>query len=393
MHMAKKDYYDILEVGKSANQEEIKKAYRKAALKYHPDRNPNNKEAEESFKEAAEAYEVLSDSEKRRRYDQFGHAGVRPGADYHGYTDVNDIFSSFSDIFGSGMGGSLFEEVFSGGRSRPRQRQQTGAAGSDLKIRLPLTLEEIASGVEKTLRIKRAKVCETCQGGGSKAGTAKASCHVCNGTGEMRHVSRSVFGQFVSISTCSTCNGEGRIVKDRCATCGGEGRMQGESTIKVTVPAGVSEGNYIPLRGQGNAGQRGGPAGDLLVIIEEEPHKLFIRNGDDIILDLLITFPEAVLGTEVEIPTLNGRSRLKIDAGTQSGRILRMRGKGIPRLNSSGVGDQLVRVNVWVPTHPSKDDKELLKQLARNETIKPADGDKSAHAEKSFSARMKDNNT
>lgn len=388
--MAKRDYYEILEVPKSANPDEIKKAYRKAALKYHPDRNPNNKEAEELFKEAAEAYEVLSDTEKRRRYDQFGHAGVRPGQDYHGFNDVNDIFSSFSDIFGGGVGGSIFEEVFSGGRSRPRQRHQTGTPGSDLKIRLPLTLEEIASGVEKKLRIKRWKSCDTCQGSGAKAGTARTTCPVCNGSGEVRHVSRSVFGQFVNITACSNCNGEGRIIKERCPTCNGEGRVQGEATIKVTVPAGVSEGNYIPLRGQGNAGQRGGAAGDLLVIIEEEQHKLFSRTGEDIILDLLISFPEAALGTEVEIPTLQGRSRLKIEPGTQSGKILRMRGKGIPQLNGSGTGDQLVRVNIWVPTRLTKEDKELLRQLGKSESMKPSEGDRSAHSEKSFFAKMKD---
>jgi molecular chaperone DnaJ len=387
--MGKRDYYEVLEVQRTSNQDEIKKAYRKAALKYHPDRNPNNKEAEEKFKEASEAYEVLSDADKRRRYDQFGHDGLRPGADFHGYSNVNDIFSSFSDIFGAGFGGSMFEEVFSGGRTRGRTRG-AGTPGSDLKIRLKLTLEEIASGVEKKLKIKRWKPCETCGGSGAKAGTTRTTCTVCSGSGEVRQVSRSVFGQFVNISTCGNCNGEGRIIKDRCPHCSGEGREQGESTIKVTVPAGVAEGNYIPLRGQGNAGQRGGPAGDLLVIIEEEPHKFFTRSGDDIILDLLVGFPDAALGTEIDIPTLTGRARLKIEPGTQSGRILRMRDKGIPQLNGGGTGDQLVRVNVWVPTKLSREDKEVLKTLAKSEDMKPKEGDKSAHSEKSFFARMKD---
>lgn len=389
--MGKRDYYEILEVQRSSNQDEIKKAYRKAALKYHPDRNPNNKEAEEKFKEASEAYEVLSDADKRKRYDQFGHDGLRPGADFHGYQNVNDIFSSFSDIFGSGFGGSMFEEVFSGGRSRGRARGAGGgAAGSDLKIRLKLTLEEIATGVEKKLKIKRWKSCETCGGTGAKAGTSRAACTVCSGTGEVRQVSRSVFGQFVNISTCTTCNGEGRIIKDRCPSCSGEGREQGESMIKVNVPAGVAEGNYIPLRGQGNAGQRGGPAGDLLVIIEEEPHKFFTRSGDDILLDLLVGFPDAALGTEIDIPTLAGRARLKIEPGTQSGRILRMRDKGIPQLNGNGVGDQLVRVNVWVPTKLSREEKEILKTLAKSEEMRPKEGDRSAHSDKSFFAKMKD---
>ncbi len=297
--MSKKDYYEILEIPRTASQEEIKKAYRKAALKWHPDRNPNNKDAEERFKEAAEAYEVLSDDAKRQRYDQYGHAGMRAGADFHGYTDINDIFSSFSDIFGSGFGGGLFEEVFAGGRSRSRARAQGGMPGSDLKIRLKMKMEEIGTGVEKRLKLKRWKSCDTCNGSGAKPGTSKSTCPVCNGSGEVRQVSRSVFGQFVNITTCSNCGGEGRIIRDKCTACGGEGRVQGETTIKVSVPAGVAEGNYIPLRGQGNAGQRGGPPGDLIVIIEEEPHQLFTRSGDDVLLDVLVSYPEATLGAEI----------------------------------------------------------------------------------------------
>ena len=234
--MAKRDYYEVLEVQRSASQDEIKKAYRKAALKYHPDRNPNNKEAEEKFKEAAEAYEILNDPTKRQRYDQFGHEGLRPGADYRGFQDINDIFANFSDIFGSGIGGGLFEEVFTGGRSRSRGRQHAGTPGSDLKIRLKLTLEEIASGVEKKLKVKRWKTCDVCGSGGARAGSSKSTCPVCNGTGEVRQVSRSVFGQFVNITTCHNCGGEGSIIKDRCQTCNGEGRVQGETTIKVNVP-------------------------------------------------------------------------------------------------------------------------------------------------------------
>ena len=388
--MSKRDYYEILEVPRTANPDEIKKAYRKAALKWHPDRNPNNKEAEEKFKEAAEAYEVLSDEDKRHRYDQFGHEGMRVGADYHGYTNINDVFSHFQDIFGSaGFGGSIFDDVFNGGRGRTRSRQ-AGIPGSDLKIRLKLTLEEIATGVEKKLKVRRWKTCDVCNGSGAKNASSKTTCPQCNGSGEIRHVSRSVFGQFVNISTCDTCGGEGRIIKDKCTACHGEGRVQGETTIKVNVPAGVSEGNYIPLQGQGNAGQRGGPPGDLIVMIEEEPHALFTRNGNDVILDLLISYPEAAFGTEVEIPTLNGRARLKVEPGTQSGRILRMRDKGIQALNSRDRGDQLVRVNVWVPTHLSKEDKEVLRHLEKSENIKPKEGDKSAHSDKSFFEKMKD---
>lgn len=388
--MAKRDYYEILELGKTATQEEIKKAYRKAALKYHPDRNPNNKEAEEKFKEAAEAYEVLGDEDKRHRYDQFGHEGLRPGADFRGFHDINDIFSSFSDIFGSGFGGGMFEEVFTGGRPRGRGRQQNGIAGSDLKIRLRLTLEEIASGVEKKLKVKRWKPCDTCSGSGARSGSSKILCPICNGTGEVRQVSRSVFGQFVNISTCANCGGEGRIIKERCHTCDGEGRIQGETTIKVNVPAGVSEGNYIPLHGQGNAGVRGGPAGDLIVIIEEEPHPMFVRNGTDIMLDLIVSYPEAALGTDLEIPTLFGKARLKVEPGTQSGKVLRMRGKGIPELNNSRSGDQLVRVNVWVPTKLSKEEKEFLRDLENRENFKPKEGDRSAHSDKSFFAKVRE---
>ena len=388
--MAKRDYYEILEVPKTADNDEIKKAYRKAAMKYHPDRNPNNKEAEEKFKEAAEAYEVLSDDTKRRRYDQYGHDALRPGADFHGFSDVNDIFSSFGDIFGQGFGGGIFDEVFSTGRGRQRTRP-VGVPGSDLKIRLKLTLEEISTGIEKKLKIKRWKSCDICDGTGAKGGNAKIVCPICNGSGEVRHVSRSVFGQFVNISTCSNCGGEGKIIRDKCATCGGEGRVQGETTIKVNVPAGVSEGNYIPMRGQGNAGVRGGPSGDLIVIIEEEPHKIFQRNGDDIILDLLISYPEAALGKDIEVPTLGGRARLKIEPGTQSGKILRMRDKGIPRLNSSHRGDELVRVNVWIPSKLTKEDKEVLKSLEKSENVKPKEGDRSAHSDKSFFEKMKDN--
>lgn len=388
--MSKRDYYEILEINQNASQDEIKKAYRKAALKWHPDRNPNNKEAEERFKEAAEAYEVLSDANKRQRYDQFGHDGLRAGADFHTYANFDDIFRHFSDIFGAGFGGSIFDDVFVGGRTSSRSRAQVGIPGSDLKIRLKLTLEEIVTGVEKKLKVKRWKTCDICNGSGAKAGTAKTTCPACNGNGEIRQVSRSVFGQFVSVTTCSNCGGEGRVIKERCTGCNGEGRVHGETTIKVNVPAGVSAGNYIPLHNQGNAGQRGGEPGDLIVVIEEEPHRIFTRDGDDVILDLLISYPQAVLGTDIEVPTLSGRAKLKIEPGTQSGKILRMRGKGIPNLRSNYAGDQLVRVNVWIPTHLSKEDKELLKALSKSDNIQPHEGDKSAHSDKSFFEKMKD---
>ena len=386
--MAKRDYYEVLGVGRSASTDEIKKAYRKMAMQYHPDRNPGNKDAEEKFKEAAEAYEVLGEPEKRRRYDQFGHEGMR-GTDFRGFTDINDIFSTFGDIFGGGFGGSIFDEMFGGGQTRARSRSGAAAPGSDLKVRLKLTLEEIATGIEKRLKLKKWKTCETCRGTGTSSSRGLTTCPVCNGSGEIRQISRSVFGQFVNITTCSNCQGEGKVIKEPCATCRGEGRVQGESTIKVNIPAGVGEGNYIPLRGEGNVGRRGGPAGDVIVVIEEEPHPLFTRNGDDAVLDLLLGFPEAALGAEIEVPTLTGRAKLKIDPGTQSGRILRMRDKGIPRLNSFGRGDQLVRVNVWVPTTLTPQERQLLKQLSQSENITPKEGDKSANSEKSFLGRVK----
>ncbi len=390
--MARRDFYEILGVPRTASAEEIKKAYRKLAMQYHPDRNPGNKQAEEKFKEAAEAYEVLSDPEKRRRYDQFGHDGMR-GTDFRPFTNVEDIFSTFSDIFGGvGFGGSVFDEVFgrTTGSTRQRQRStQVGQPGSDLKVRLKLTLEEVASGVEKKIKIKKMIVCESCRGSGAKSSSSRITCPVCSGTGELRQVSRSVFGQFVNITTCHNCGGEGRIIKDPCPTCKGEGRVQGESTVKISIPAGVSDGNYLTLRGEGNAGIRGGPAGDVIVLIEVEPHEVFTRNNDDVILDLLISFPEAALGAEVEVPTLSGRAKLKIEPGTQSGRILRMREKGIPHLNSYGRGDQLVRVNVWVPTKLNAQERALLRQLEDCENINPKEGDKSAHSDKSFFDRMK----
>jgi molecular chaperone DnaJ len=383
--MAKRDYYDILGVERTASQDEVKKAYRKMALQFHPDRNPGNKEAEEKFKEAAEAYEVLGDATKRQRYDQYGHEGIR-GTDFRPFTDVNDIFSTFGDIFGGGFGGSIFDDMFG---NQTRQRRRGGVApGSDLKLRLKLTLEEIAAGVEKKLKVKRWKPCDACHGTGAKAGHSMTTCPVCNGAGEIRQVSRSVFGQFVNIAVCQNCEGEGRVVKDPCTTCKGDGRVQGESTIKVNIPAGVTEGNYIPLRGEGNIGRRGGPAGDIIVVIEEEHHQYFTRRDDDVILEVYISFPEAVLGADIEVPTLNGRSRLKVEPGTPSGTILRMREKGIPRLNSFGRGDQLVRVSVWVPKAMNAQERAAMKQLLNFDHISP-EGTSGPEKDQSYFARVK----
>jgi molecular chaperone DnaJ len=387
--MAKRDFYEVLGVSRSATQDEIKKAYRQMALKYHPDRNAGDKTAEEKFKEAAEAYEVLSDPEKRQRYDQFGHEGLR-GTNYHDFHDINDIFNTFGDIFSGGFGGSIFDEVFGGGqRSRRRSSAQHGQQGSDLRVRLTLTLEEIAGGVEKKIKVKRQKKCDVCGGSGAKSSSGKTTCPQCGGSGELRQVSRSMFGQFVNITTCPSCEGEGRIIKDPCTACFGEGRVQGESTIKVNVPAGVAEGNYIPLQGQGNAGRHGGPAGDLIVAIEEEPHEHFKRNGDDIIYDLWISYPTAALGGNIEIPTLAGKAKLTIDPGTPAGRLLRMRERGIPHLNNYGRGDELVHVNIWVPKKLNAKEKELLHNLSTAEHINPSEEDLKSN-DRSFFEKVKD---
>jgi len=366
--MNKRDYYEILGVGRDASQEEIKKAYRKLAMQYHPDRNSGDKEAEEKFKEAAEAYEVLSHDEKKAKYDRFGHEGVRSsqfGSD--GFSSVNDIFSHFSDIFG---GSSIFDDFFAGGSGRSRGRRNAGVPGADLRVTLKLTLEEIAKGVTKKIKIRKYVICDKCSGSGAEAGTSTKACPVCNGAGEVKSVSRSVFGQFVNITACSNCNGEGQVIDTPCRKCMGDGRVQEDTTIKIQVPHGVYEGSYMTMRGEGNAGKRGGPAGSIVVVFHEQPHDYFIREEEDIIYNLFITYPEAVLGADVEVPTLNGKAMLKIDPGTQPGKMLKMRGKGLGRLNSNGSGDQLVKVNIAVPKKVNAKEKEMMNQLAEMPNIK-----------------------
>lgn len=370
--MTKRDYYDILQVSKSATTDEIKSQYRKMALQYHPDRNPGDKEAEEKFKEAAEAYSVLTDPDKRRTYDRFGHDGLRnsgAGQGPAGFSNVEDIFSAFGDIFGRG---SIFEDFFGGGSSRRGHGRNSAAErGSDIKIRLPLTLEEISSGIDKTIKITRYGTCKACNGSGARPGSGYATCHTCQGAGEIRQISRSIFGQMVNISTCPTCSGAGQIIKEKCETCGGEGRAQETDTVKVSIPAGVEDGNYLPIRGKGHSGRRGGPAGDLMVVIEEKEHEFFTRRGDDIIYPLLISFPSAALGAEIEIPTLYGQDTIKIDPGTQPGSTIRMRDKGLPHLNAYGKGDQIVYINVFVPHKLDTKEKSMLKELAQAQNINP----------------------
>ncbi|MCS7302808.1 MAG: molecular chaperone DnaJ [Bacteroidota bacterium] len=369
--MPKRDYYEVLGVSRSATLDEIKSAYRKLAMQYHPDRNPGNKEAEEKFKEITEAYEVLSDEEKRRRYDQYGHAGMRVGQDFHQYTSMDDIFRAFSDIFG----GSLFEEFFGGMGPRAtsyRPPQSQGERGGDLRVRLGLTLEEIAHGVEKTLKVRRYMPCTTCRGSGSARGNGGyAYCSTCNGTGQVSHVSRTAFGQFVNITTCPSCGGSGYTLHDPCPACGGEGRIMGEDNVRVSLPPGITSDRYLTLRGKGHAGRRGGPAGDLIIEIEEKEHPYFRREGNNVLYNLLISFPDAVLGGEVEVPTLDGTALLTIKPGTQPGTILRMRGKGLPDMDTHIRGDQLVVVNIYVPSKVSSHERELLRQLASSESIAP----------------------
>ncbi len=371
--MSKRDYYEILGIGKNASDDEIKKAYRKLAMQYHPDRNPDDKNAEEKFKEATEAYEVLGDSQKRSKYDKFGHSGLKGGQDFHGFSDVNDIFSHFSDIFGGsfGGGGSIFDDFFGGGGSQQRTRRRSaGIPGSDLKVTLKLTLEEIASGTTKKLKIKKHKKCTTCNGTGAKDNSAYNTCSVCNGSGEVRQVSRSLFGQFVNIAACNNCNGTGKVISEKCKTCKGEGRIHEDATIKINVPAGVSDNSYMTLRGEGNAGGQGGQPGDIIVIFQEIPHEFFVRDGDNIIYDLTLSISEAILGTEVEVPTLNGRAKLKIEPGAQPGKFLKMRDKGIQHLNQHGAGDQLVRINLKIPKYVNARERELLKELQDQPNIK-----------------------
>lgn len=364
--MSKRDYYEILGVGRDAGVDEIKSSYRKLAMKHHPDRNPGDKQAEEAFKEATEAFEVLSDDAKRERYNRHGHDGLRGGQDFHQYSNVNDIFSMFGDLFGSNAFGDFF------GTAGRRGPASAGEQGAELRVRLPLTLEEIAAGTEKTLNMKQFVICEPCGGKGATSASGYSQCHVCRGAGEIRQISRSVFGQFVNIAPCANCGGTGQIVKDPCKTCSGEGRVKGESKVEVKIPGGVISGNYIPFRGRGNAGRRGGAPGDIIVVIEEQEHPYFQRHEDDIVFDLDVSFSEAALGATLEVPTLWGETMVTIEPGTQPGTLIRLREKGVKHLNSIGKGDQHVRVNVFVPTSLSSKEKAILKELAVSENLAPA---------------------
>ncbi len=366
----KRDYYEILGLTKGSSADEIKKAYRKVAMQYHPDRNPGDKAAEEKFKEAAEAYEVLSDADKRAQYDRYGHAGVSGngrGGFGGGNMNMDDIFSQFGDIFGDDIFGNFF-----GGQQRGRGGARArGVRGSNLRVKLKLTYEEIARGVTKNIKVKKYVTCQTCGGNGAKDKGSVQTCQTCGGSGQVRRVQSTFLGQMQTVTTCPTCNGEGSTVTAKCSACKGDGRVYAEETVSIDIPAGVQEGMQLTVSGRGNAGERGGPSGDLIILIEEESHKELQRDGLNVAYDLHISFPEAVFGTQVEVPTIDGRAKIKIPAGTQSGRIFRLKGKGFPAVNSYEKGDQLIHVSVWTPQHLSADEKAALEKLAQSPNFKP----------------------
>ena len=370
--MAKRDFYEILGVSKSATAEEIKKAYRKTAIQFHPDKNQGNKEAEEKFKEAAEAYEVLSDEPKRAQYDRFGHARPGGGGGYSSHEmNMDDIFSQFGDIFGGGGGGSPFDSFFGGG-GRSRQRK-----GSNLRIKLKLTLEEIANGVEKKIKVNRLIRAE---------GVTFKNCTTCQGTGQVRKVVNTMLGQMVSSNTCPTCNGAGQTIDKRPSGVDSSGLVSKEDLITVKIPAGVSDGMQLSMSGKGNEAPGGGVPGDLLILVEETEDKELKRDGNNLVYDLHISFVDAALGTSVEVPSIGGKVRIKIDAGTQSGKILRLRGKGLKDINGYNTGDQLIYINVWTPKKLSSEEKTKLESLRTAANFQP---NPDAN-EKGFFERMKE---
>lgn len=385
--MGKRDYYDILGVTRSSNADEIKKAYRKMAIKYHPDKNPGDKKSEDNFKEAAEAYEVLSNSDKKKRYDQYGHAGgaasANGGGSGGGNMNMDDIFNQFGDIFGGG-GGSPFDSFF-GGQQQSRGGRRV-SRGSNLRIKVKLTLEEIAKGIEKKVKVNKQIICETCDGSGAKDKSSFHTCSTCNGSGAVRRVTNTILGQMQTTSTCPTCNGEGTEITAKCTICHGEGLTRGEETISINIPAGVSEGMQLSMSGKGNAAARGGVPGDLIILIEELAHETLKREGNNVIYDLHISFIDATIGSSVEVPTIDGKAKIKIDPGTQGGKILRLKAKGIPEVNSYHRGDQLIYINIWTPKALSKDEREMLDSFKDSPNFKPQPGKN----EKSFFDKMKE---
>lgn len=383
--MAKRDYYEVLGVQKSASADEIKKAYRKLAVKYHPDKNPGNKEAEEKFKEAAEAYSVLSDADKKAKYDQFGHAGVDgAGPDFSGgFGNLNDILNDlFGGAFGGGFGGfGGFGGGFGGGQRRERVYR-----GRDIRVRVKLTLEEIARGVEKEISIEKNVPCPDCGGRGARNSSDIKTCPACNGTGQVQRVVNSFLGQTVTYSTCQQCGGEGKIISNPCHTCNGTGLVRQRESIKVKIPAGVEAGMQMTVQGEGHAAKNNGINGDLLVVIEEQEHPDFRREGSNLLYTKVISVVDAMLGCEVEIPCLDGKQKIRIEPGTQSGTVTRLRGKGLPSVNSYGTGDLYVKIAVWIPKKLTKEERALFESIRQNESLKP----NPTKDDKSFFEKLKD---
>jgi molecular chaperone DnaJ len=381
--MAQRDLYEVLGVARNASTDEIKKAYRKKAMEHHPDRNPGDQDAEEKFKEAAMAYEVLSDDQKRARYDRFGHAGIGGAAGGGGAYQEMDISDIFGNIFG---GGSPFGDIFGGGGGGRRRRRRRGQPGADLRISLKLSLEEIAKGVEKKIKLKRHVTCNTCSGNGAAEGTAHKTCTTCNGSGEIRREAGGAFFREIVVDTCPTCRGEGQIISEACKSCEGQGRILQEDVLSVNIPPGVMEGHKLKMDGRGNAGIRGGRPGDLFIHIEEKPSELFERNGDHLIHELYVSFPDAVTGTSVDVPTLNGKARFKVPAGTMPGKVVRLRGKGLPNINGYGTGDLFVQINVWTPKKVTAEERKILDKLRKSSNFQPGKD----RREKGFMARMRE---
>lgn len=382
--MSKRDYYEILGVSKSASADEIKKSYRKVAMQYHPDRNPGDKAAEEKFKEAAEAYEILSDTDKRAQYDRFGHAGVS-GAGARGAgggMNMDDIFSQFGDIFGD----DLFGSFFGGGQRGGTRQRSRGTRGSNLRIKLKLNYEEIAKGVSKNIKVKKYVSCTTCSGSGAKDKNSTQTCSTCGGNGQVRRVQNTFLGQMQTVATCPDCNGEGSTVTAKCGGCKGDGRVYGEETVSIDIPAGVQEGMQLNVSGKGNAGERGGSNGDLIILVEEEAHKELHREGLNVAYELHLSFTDAVFGTQAEVPTIDGRAKIKIPAGTQSGKIFRLKGKGFPAVNSYEKGDQLIQVSIWTPQQLSSEEKAALEKLSGSPNFTP----QPEKSERNFFDRIKD---
>ena len=364
--MSKRDYYEILEIQKNASADEIKKAYRKMAIKFHPDKNPGNKSAEEKFKEAAEAYEILSNADKKHRYDQYGHAGVggntgRGGQGGFGGMDMDDIFSQFGDIFGG---------HFSGGNGGGRGGRRVNR-GSNLRVKVKMTLEEIANGVEKKIKVNKYVACKPCRGSGAKDGSAFNTCSTCRGTGQVTRITNTILGAMQTTATCPTCGGEGQSITDKCTVCHGDGIVHDEDVISINIPAGVADGMQLSVSGKGNMGARGGVAGDLIIVIEEIEHEYLKRDGLNLFYDHFISFVDAAIGTHIEVPTIDGKAKIKVDPGTQSGKVLRLKAKGLPDINSYSRGDILVNINVWTPQHLTKDEKSILEGLRDAENFRP----------------------